>query len=368
MIEVYGLGLHYGTGGGRVAAIQDVSIRVSAGERLGLFGPSGSGKTTLLRCIAGLETPQRGTIRMAGVEVFNAQSGTNAPPWHRPIGVVFQDFALWPHMRVRENVLFPLQHGRPNALTHRDRQKLVSAMLRKVGLGELAERYPAQLSGGERQRVAVARALVSRPDVLLMDEPLSNLDSHLRRQTRDELLGILEGTDVTTILVSHDQLDCLFMTHSVGVLRDGKLVQTGPSDEVLMHPASASVARTLGCGGLLKVRCASDTQSGEFHLVGTGQSLSLPDFEGIGESPSDAVLLIRRNACKLWRDSEIHGRFQKLVGRTVKVGYTVSGWCVLVDLGGVSIEVWEMERPQLTRGQPVEIAVDIDQVQVLPND
>ena len=165
-------------GYGRQPILHAMDLRVARGQWLGLLGPNASGKTTLLRCIAGLEVPERGTISIGGVEVYNAQAGVNLAPWMRPIGFVFQDYALWPHLRVLENVIFPLRHGRLNRLSAGEQRKQALLALRMVRLDGYEERFPSELSGGQRQRVALARALASRPSVLLMDEP-AKMKDHL---------------------------------------------------------------------------------------------------------------------------------------------------------------------------------------------
>lgn len=367
MIEVVSLSMQYIVDAGSVAALHDVSLRVGAGERLGLFGPSGSGKTTLLRCIAGLEVPQMGVIRIDGVEVFDAAAGVNLPPWMRPIGVVFQDYALWPHMRVLDNVMFPLRHGRINTLSKFQQRERALEVLRKVRLEGLEERYPSELSGGQKQRVALARALASRPTVLLMDEPLSSLDPHLRKQTRNELVGILEESCITTIFVSHDHVDGLFMTNLVGIMRDGKLVQIGSPLDVFLNPVDAPVAAALDAGAVFRCEKVSPIDNdARYRLKGSQQSLRLPSIAAKASHGEHCFLLIPGGACSLWKSSGNNDRRQTLTGQVVREGYTGRGWCVLVSIEGISVEIWERDRPGLSHGDTVEVAVDAEQVQRLP--
>jgi ABC-type Fe3+/spermidine/putrescine transport system ATPase subunit len=366
VIEVEGLSKQYAVGTGPVHALQDVNLRVGTAERLGLFGPSGSGKTTLLRCIAGLEAPEKGVITIDRVEVYNAESGLNMAPWMRPIGVVFQDYALWPHMRVLDNVLFPLRYGRANVLSKTEQRERASYVLKWVRLEGFEGRYPTELSGGQRQRVALARALVSEPSVLLMDEPLSSLDPHLRKQTRNELVEILERAGITTIFVSHDHVDGLFMTNTVGIMRDGRLVQVGAPRDVFMQPIDASVAETLDVGAVIACRMVCDEKDvTRLHLPECNQYLKLPQDAAGDTSGGSLFILIRRDACQLWNRSVDSRYRQKLVGRVVREGYTGRGWCVLVNLAATTIEVWERERPGVKHGDIVELAVDMQRVQLL---
>ncbi|MFB6161892.1 MAG: ABC transporter ATP-binding protein [Halococcoides sp.] len=213
--------------------IEDCSLSVREGDVLTVLGPSGCGKSTLLRLIAGLETPTGGQIAIAGQTVATADSVV--PPEERSVGLVFQEYALFPHLTVAENVGY--------AVDDSDR---IDEMLELVDLGGLGDRDPAALSGGQRQRVALARSLAPDPDVLLLDEPFSNLDVGLRDQVRDDVLGILDRTDVTTIAVTHDQREALAMSDRVAVLHDGQIAQIDPPEAIFQRPGSRFVARFLG--------------------------------------------------------------------------------------------------------------------------
>lgn len=367
MIEIEGLSKYYESRSGRVAALCGFSLTLAQGERFGLFGPSGCGKTSLLRCLAGLERPDEGSISIAGQKVFDARSGTNEPPWKRPMGLVFQDYALWPHMTVQDNVMFPLLHGRCGKQDSRGKATQAHEALCAVRMSGFEHRYPAELSGGQRQRVALARALVARPHILLLDEPLSSLDSHLRRQTRNELIGILQDTGITTIFVSHDHLDGLFMAHRLGVMREGRLIQAGCLPEILMHPADACVAETLNIGATIP--CRFDGSGGEgdsgFVFDGSRQKLQL---NGAGKHVGDdeaCSMLIRADACSMWKDQASRKHIQRLAGIAVQESFMGRGWCVLVRVAGSLLEVWEAERPYVLPGDPIEIAVDTSRVQIL---
>ena len=230
---------------GPVEAVDGVSLEVSEGEITTLLGPSGCGKTTTLRLIAGFEVPDGGIIRIGGRVVAGPKDWT--PPERRGVGMVFQDYALFPHLTVGENVMFGLdRHPR------RERRGRAERVLRSLDLGTAFSRYPHELSGGQQQRVALARALAPEPVVVLMDEPFSNLDAHLRDQVRDEVVGILRRADVTCIMVSHDQRDALAISDQVAVMNRGRVEQVGPPREIYKHPESVFVATFVGRTNLLQ--------------------------------------------------------------------------------------------------------------------
>ena len=222
---------------GAVPAVKGVSLTIAAGEFFALLGPSGSGKTTLLRMICGLETPDRGRIAIGGTDV------TPLPPYLRRIGMVFQDFLLFPHKTVAENITFPLKmQGAPAA---RQREQL-DWILGFIHMEELGERYPHQLSGGQKQRVALARGLVSRPELLLLDEPLANLDRELRKEMEVEVRRYQEELGIAFVYVTHNQEEALAMSDRVAVMHRGALEQVGPKLEVYNAPATRFVATFVG--------------------------------------------------------------------------------------------------------------------------
>jgi iron(III) transport system ATP-binding protein len=227
---------------GNSRIIDDVSLDIAKGQFFAFLGPSGSGKTTLLRLIAGFGVPSSGRI------LINEQDVTRLPPWSRNVGMVFQSYALWPHMTVAKNVAFGLERRRrPKADIHRK----VEAALNLVGLAEFAERRPAQLSGGQQQRVALARTLVIEPTVLLLDEPLSNLDAKLRVEMRSELRQLQQTIGITTIYVTHDQEDANAVADRIAVLDKGRIQQIGTPIELYDHPASRFVASFLGTANMI---------------------------------------------------------------------------------------------------------------------
>jgi len=220
-------------------AIDGVSFAVPAGEIVVLLGPSGCGKTTTLRCVAGLEHPTDGEISIAGRLVSSPSRGVLVPPRLRDLGMVFQSYAVWPHMTVRQNVVYPLKHRK---IARVDATRRVDEVLQLVGLSEYADRPVVALSGGQMQRVALARSIVYRPQLLLLDEPLSNLDAKLRLRLRDDLRVILKQTGMTALYVTHDQAEAVVLGDRIGVMREGSLVQIGTPRQLLDAPADDFVA------------------------------------------------------------------------------------------------------------------------------
>jgi iron(III) transport system ATP-binding protein len=237
-IEVHELTKRFG----KLEAVSDTSFSIEAGELFTLLGPSGCGKTTLLRLVAGFHAPDRGTIRF-GARVVNA-----VPPHERGIGMVFQNYALWPHMTVRQNVGYGLELRKVARAEVAERCR---AVLEKVKLGGLGDRYPGQLSGGQQQRVALARALVLNPQILLLDEPLSNLDAKIRVQLRAEIRRLQSELGITTVYVTHDQEEALTLSDRIAVLDRGKVLQIGGPRELYDHPANRFVADFIGVNNLI---------------------------------------------------------------------------------------------------------------------
>jgi iron(III) transport system ATP-binding protein len=246
-------------------AVDGVSFAVPAGEIVVLLGPSGCGKTTTLRCVAGLEHPTDGEISIAGRLVSSPARGILVPPRLRDLGMVFQSYAVWPHMTVRQNVIYPLKHRN---IARNDARLKVDEVLELVGLSEYADRPVVALSGGQMQRVALARSIVYRPQLLLLDEPLSNLDAKLRLRLRDDLRVILKQTGMTALYVTHDQAEAVVLGDRIGVMRDGRLLQIGTPDAIYNRPADLFVANFTGATNELTGILVG--RSGEFGVVDFG--------------------------------------------------------------------------------------------------
>ena len=238
-LRVDGLEKHFGP----VAALTGVSFTIGAGEFVTLLGPSGCGKSTILRIVAGIEEPTRGAVTAGGEVVNDTSSGIMTPPDKRDLSMVFQSYAVWPHMTVADNVAFPLRYRK---VPRRRRPAMVADALRAVRMDGFDDRYPHQLSGGQQQRVAIARSIVARPGLLLLDEPLSNLDARLREDMRIELKRLQLELGLTMLYVTHDQSEALAMSDRILVMDHGRVLQEGTPEEVYRGPESLAAARFLG--------------------------------------------------------------------------------------------------------------------------
>ena len=228
---------------GDVAAVNNVSLTVEPGSFLTLLGPSGCGKTTLLRCIAGLEDPNEGEIYVGDKLVYSSARGISMPPGQRDLGLVFQNYALWPHMKVDKNITFALEIQK---MPKEEMKKRVKEALAEVQMEGYEDRYPREMSGGQQQRIALARMLAYRPKVFLMDEPLSNLDARLRMDMRTELKRLHHVSGATTIYVTHDQVEALTMSTNIAVMKLGVIQQMASPDRVYHFPSNLFVADFIG--------------------------------------------------------------------------------------------------------------------------
>ncbi len=327
-ISVKELNKIYGTN----RVVSGVSFEVAKGEFVSLLGPSGCGKTTTLRCIAGLEDANGGEIAITGETVSAPSRGIMTPPNTRDIGMVFQSYAVWPHMTVAENVAFPLKIKKTAAATLAER---VDWALGIVGLKELRDRQPSQLSGGQQQRVALARAIVGRPRVLLFDEPLSNLDAKLRDTTRSEIHRLQRELNIAALYVTHDQAEALSMSDRVIVMDKGVIMQAGTPKDLYRRPINKFVADFVGVASFLDVSVAGDGQ------------WRLPDGAIIRADSSAAVaggkhqLMLRPEAVRLVKPSASEsGRdVQRLAGRIREVSYLGAYSEYLVEAGGATVRV-----------------------------
>jgi iron(III) transport system ATP-binding protein len=268
---------------GGFTAVKDVDLSVPVGSFLVLVGPSGCGKSTLLRMLAGLESPSEGEIAFVGQTVSSGAGGVIADAGRRNAGLVFQSYALWPHMTVAGNIAWPLKVAK---WPREKRAKRVTEVLALLGIDALAERYPAEISGGQQQRVAIARTIAPEPSILLFDEPLSNLDAKLRIEMRSELMRIHRATGATSVYVTHDQVEAMTMATHVAVLNNGRVEQFGRPIDLLRNPETSFVATFLGTppANLLPVRRVGE------NLV-FGETALAPASRAAGR---DAVQLLYR--------------------------------------------------------------------------
>ena len=265
---------------GGVTAVNDFNLVVKDGEFVSILGPSGCGKTTTLRMIAGFERATEGEIYIGEQCVSSSIKGSFAPPEKRDIGMVFQSYAVWPHMTVAENVGYPLKIQKVDKA---ERERRVQEMLELVHLGEYGKRYPNQLSGGQQQRVALARALVAEPGLLLLDEPLSNLDAKLRESMRFEILEIQKKTGITVVYVTHDQGEAMAMSDRVVVMSMGVVQQIGAPHEIYTQPANKMVADFIGLGNFMEGEVKGD------RVFLKGSKVSFPNHSKVTGEATIAV-------------------------------------------------------------------------------
>ena len=299
MIRIEQLHVRYRTERGEVYAVRGIDLSVKQGQFFTLLGPSGCGKTTTLRSVAGLEKPTGGEIYVGDELVFSSAKRLSVPPYKRDIGMVFQSYAIWPHMNVFENVAFPLREMKKR-VAQADIRSRVRKALSLVQLEGLEDRPAPFLSGGQQQRLALARALVREPRVLLLDEPLSNLDAKLREETRVELRELVKRLGITTLYVTHDQLEALTMSDVVAVMDAGNIVQEGSPVEIYRAPRDKFVANFIGLSNFLEGRVKKLGHVGEVEIPGAMLRCVLPDGIAMGDS---VIVVIRPEDLNLYAGS-----------------------------------------------------------------
>ena len=366
MIQVDNLTKAFAVRDGEKLAVDGVSFEVANGEFFTLLGPSGCGKTTTLRCIAGLERPSSGVIRIGGQTVYRDR--VLVPTYERELGMVFQSYAVWPHMSVFDNVAFPLTVAKDRPSRSQIKHE-VERTLELVGLEGLGRRSATQLSGGQQQRLSLARALVRSPRVLLLDEPLSNLDAKLRERMRTELRVIQQRVGITTLFVTHDQVEALSMSDRVAVMRDGRIEQLGPPRDVYHHPSSAFVAHFIGGTNLLPGSVKSSDGQGRVEIdtdIGTLQGFGSSQLSA-GERAVAAVRL-EDVALRSWESGDASTDANTLRGR-IGIGlFNGSSVDYHVDTEGVEIHARLNSRTSFERGSEVAVVLPPDRVRILPLD
>jgi iron(III) transport system ATP-binding protein len=289
MITLSGLTKHFPGRTVVANAVDGIDLEITEGKLVTLLGPSGCGKTTTLRMIAGLERANAGRITIDGTVVSDPAKGIFLGAHRRPIGIVFQSYAIWPHMTVIENVLFPLRVNRPRVNRAEARKRALQA-LDLVGLADLAERPAPALSGGQQQRIALARALVREPKVLLLDEPLSNLDAGLRDRMRDEIRSVQQRLGITTVFVTHDQNEALAVSDEVIVMNQGHIIERGLPQEIYTWPQHDFTARFLGVSNSL-LGTVREVSPDSVHIEVAGKTLVCRSCDGVQAGDSVSVFI-----------------------------------------------------------------------------
>jgi ABC-type Fe3+/spermidine/putrescine transport system ATPase subunit len=350
MIELRNITKRYG----RIVANANINLSIQRGELMTLLGPSGCGKTTALRCITGQVTPDEGRVFIDGVDV------TDVPTHKRELGMVFQNFALFPHMTVHDNVGFPLMI---RGLPQDQRRDTVMDTLQLIRMETYAEHYPRQLSGGQQQRVGLARALVYHPKVLLLDEPLSNLDAKLREEMRFEIRDLINRLEITAVYVTHDQAEALAMSDRVAVMNAGRIEQVGTPDDIYECPHSKFVADFIGLSNFIQGKVAS-VEHGHAALMVDQLRLIVPAAEGTQEG-QDRLVFIRPNDIDLLpgdveqAENMFEGTIDKLTYLGDKIDYRVM-------LGeGLEIRVQTDGKVRFKPGEKVKVRLPTSHCQVI---
>jgi iron(III) transport system ATP-binding protein len=355
-VTIRGLTKRYGD----VAAVEALDLDVAPGELVALLGPSGCGKTTTLRLVAGFLPPEAGEIRV-GERLLSSAAGV-VPPEHRKMAMIFQSYALWPHMTVAQNVAYGLRFGRRADRAERDRR--VRDILKAVQLSGYESRYPGELSGGQQQRVAVARALVVEPEILLLDEPLSNLDANLREEMRFEIRRLHEAFGITTLYVTHDQAEAMVISDRIAVLERGRVAQVGTAEEIFERPATRFVAQFIGRTNLV------DGVVVEPGVVAR-EGLTLRVATSDAKPGARVAVSIRPHAIMVTAGASPEGAADGpapnvLAGVVTRVSYLGAGVDYEVDVAGVVLRVAAPAGTRVSAGTAVSLVIPVARCLPLP--
>lgn len=354
MIRISNLHKVYGDSRRGVSAVNGVSFDVEDGLFVTLLGPSGCGKTTTLRLLAGLERPTRGAIHIDDDCMCSAENRTFRPAHRRPVGMVFQSYAIWPHMTVNKNVGFPLRIARPR-IGRAEIERRVQETLAVVGLEDVGNRMATELSGGQQQRVALARALIRNPKILLLDEPLSNLDAELRERMRDEVRELQQRLGITTVFVTHDQSEALAMSDRISVMKGGRIVESGSPEEIYRSPRRMFTARFLGASNNFSGQVADN--DGEFVTIRTEYGSLTSRGSNDAKVGDEVTVAVRPDAFAI--RSAQHGA-AAWRGTIRLATYHGEAWTYHVDIGARTIKVrTARETEKLKHGDEVFLVPEL---------
>lgn len=361
MISIRNLHLTYRSARTEFHALKGISLDLPRGQFLTLLGPSGCGKSTLLRCVAGLERPDSGRIVISDQTVFDGDAGVEVPAAQRNLGMVFQSYAIWPHMSVFENVAFPLRYRR-RGMDRNQMQARVMECLELVRLGGLADRPAPMLSGGQQQRLALARALAAEPSLLLLDEPLSNLDARLREDMRFELREITRKSNVTTIFVTHEQSEALSMSDVITVMNGGEIMQSGTPTDLYRRPRSEFVATFLCRSNLLAAEVVARGPNGTATVTSPLGRLDCT-IDGDASIGDRVTVVVRPESIRLHLATPEQKPDERALVRAIAfLGDTVE--CAL-QLGGISLIARVPSNLAPALGAQVAITIEQSEIRVL---
>lgn len=359
-VEIKNLVKTFRTKFGLVNAVDHVSLEIMKGELITLLGPSGCGKTTTLRCIAGLERPDSGDVVIDGKPMFGHGF---VPPSQRNIGMVFQNYAVWPHMTVADNVAYGLKLKK---IPRPVRTQRVREILELVGLAGLERRYPAQLSGGQQQRVALARALVGQPKVLLLDEPLSNLDAKLREKMRFEIRRLVKQLQITAVYVTHDQAEAMVISDRIAIMDSGKLIQVGSPTEIYHRPATRFVAEFIGVTNIFDGRVEHVDPARGFASVATdlGRTICRLPNPTMISMDTTVYLSIRPEDVEVFTENP-GADVNMYKGRVIERAYLGHLLYLFIAVGKAQLRVQSHPRLGVTEAQEVYVHLDPDRCVIL---
>ncbi len=350
-IRIQGVSKRYQAEGKTIVALDDVNLTIPANQIFTLLGPSGCGKTTLLRCIVGLEAPDTGEISIGGQIVWSKAKNISVPPEKRGLGMVFQTYAIWPHMNVFDNVAYPLQI---RSLPRDAIRQKVQKTLQFVQLEGFEGRPATKLSGGQQQRVALARALVAEPKVILFDEPLSNLDAKLREETRKELKTFLGALQITAVYVTHDRVEALALSDSIAVMRAGKIVETGTPQKIYFNADHQFVADFIGRANLVKATVVAQENGHTMVDSGLGRLACQHRDFSVG---AEVTLCLRPEFIKIVR-GEAAGAGNVVNGRVESLVFVGEAYEAEIRAGNELLLAKTHPDVPLKEGEPVSFSLD----------